>query len=205
MSDQIPAEPPAPKKRRRRIIRILGIVAILTVVLIVTGPWIAAHTGIRDKAINAALASPSLKASSDDASFGWFSSPTIRGLSLKSSNDHLDVRVEEITAERSILELLASSPDVGAIKVGKVQVQLELPLNVQPREPGNRLEPTFTANVTDAALTQTSRVDGGRTPLPGLRSRASRDRRRDDGAVRLQAGRGVCDRAPTGQIRLQVL
>jgi hypothetical protein len=153
MSEPTPAVPPNPNKRRRRIVRVLAIVAILVVVLIVTGPWLAAHTGLRDQAINAALASPSVTASSDSASFGWFSSPTIRGLNLKSSNDRLDVRVEEITAEQSILGLLASAPDLGAVKVEKVRVQLELPLNVQPRGAGNRLEPTFTATVKDAGLT----------------------------------------------------
>ena len=155
MSDQTPPAPliPTPKKRRRRIIRVLAIVAILLVVLIVTGPWIAAHTGIRDKAINAALASPSVTASSDSASFGWFSSPSIRGLSLKSANDRLNVRAEEVAAEQSILRLWSSLPDLGAIKVEKVHVQLELPLDVQLQKRGKRLEPTFTATVNDAALT----------------------------------------------------
>ena len=137
MSKQTPATPPIPQKRRRRIIRILGFVAILLVVLIVTAPWIVAHTGLRDKAINAILASPSVTASSDSASFGWFSSPSIRGLRLKSANGRLDIRVEEVTAEQSLLQLLASSPDLGTITVEKAHVQLELPLDVQLQGPGD--------------------------------------------------------------------
>ncbi len=155
MSEQTPPTPPTPtpKKRGRRIIRILGIVAILLVVLIVTAPWLVANTGLRDTAINWTLASPSVTASSDSASFGWFSSPSIRGLSLKSANDRLDVRAEEVAADQSILRLWSSAPDLGAIKVEKVHVQLELPLDVQLQEHGKRLEPTFTATVNDAALT----------------------------------------------------
>ena len=48
-----PAPTPIPKRRGRRILRILGIVAILLVVLILAGPWFVAHTGLRDKLINA--------------------------------------------------------------------------------------------------------------------------------------------------------
>ncbi len=153
MSEQPAATPPTPKKRRGRIIRILSIVAILLLALIVAAPWLGAHTGLRDKAINATVASPSVTASSDSASFGWFSSPSIRGLHLKSDNDHLDVRAEEITAEKSMVRLWASSPDLGTIKVEKVHVQLELPLDVQLQRQEKLLEPTFTAIVKDAALT----------------------------------------------------
>ncbi len=154
MSEQTPPTPPiqTPKKRGRRIIRILGIVAILLIVLIVTAPWIVANTGLRDKAINWTLASPSVTASSDGASFGWFSSESIHGLHLQSANDHLDVRAQEVAEERSILQLWASSPDLGPIKVEKVHVQLVLPLDVNIEGP-RRLEPTFTAISKHEALT----------------------------------------------------
>ena len=153
MSTQASAPVPTPKKRGRRILRFLGFVAILLVVLIVTGPWILAHTGLRDKLINATLASPSVTASSDSASFSWFSPPSIRGLRLESANGRLDIRTEEVAAEQSIFQVLASLPDLGAVKVEKVHVQVELPLDVQLPRPGQRLEPTFTATIKDAALT----------------------------------------------------
>ena len=72
MSEQ-PATPksPTPKKRRFRIIRVLGIVALLLAALVVAAPWMVAHTGLRDTTINAILASPSVTATSEDASFGW--------------------------------------------------------------------------------------------------------------------------------------
>ena len=47
---------------------------------------------------------------------------------------------------------LALVPDLGTIRVRKPHVRLELPLDVKI-ERTNRLEPTFTAVVTDAALT----------------------------------------------------
>ena len=163
MSEQPPAKPATPRKRRSRIIRVLGIVAILLVVLVMTAPWMVAHTGLRDEAINATLASPSVTASSESASFGWFSSPSILGLRLKSANGRLDIRAEEVTADQSLLQLWASSPDLGTITVEKAHVQLELPLDVQLRGPGDGLEPTFTATIKNAALTV--RVTGEAEPV----------------------------------------
>jgi hypothetical protein len=163
MSEQSPAAVPPPKKRRRRIRRILGVVAILLVVLIVTAPWLVAKTGLRDPLINWVLASPSVTASSDTASLGWFSSPSMRGLHLTSANGRLDIRAEEITAERSLVQMLASSADLGTITVEKGHVQLELPLDVQLQERESRLEPTFTANIKDASLTV--RLAGEKEPV----------------------------------------
>jgi hypothetical protein len=131
----------------------LFIAAILLVVLIVAAPGIVAHSGLRDKAINAILASPSVTASSDGASFGWFSPLSVQGLHLNSTNNHVDVRVEDLTAERSPWQLWSSAPDLGTIKIEKPHVLLEWPLDVQVQRAGHRLEPTFTAIVKDGALT----------------------------------------------------
>src|SRR5262249_10135903 len=102
--------------------------------------------------INAILASPSVTASSQGASFGWFSPLTLQGLQLNSTNKRIDIRVEDITADRSPWELLRSSPDLGTIRVKKPHLRLELPPDVKI-ERHDLLEPTFTAVVTDAALT----------------------------------------------------
>jgi hypothetical protein len=130
MSEQTAANNPTPKRRRFRIVRTLGIFAILLAVLIVVAPWIVAHTGLRDMAINTILASPSVTASTDSASFGWFSPLSVHGLHLNSTNNHVDIRVEDITAERSPWQLLSSAPDLGTIKVEKPHVLLEWPLDV---------------------------------------------------------------------------
>jgi hypothetical protein len=131
----------------------LCISAILLAGLIVAAPWIVAHTRLRDTAINSILASPSVTASSDSASFGWFSPLSVHGLHLNSANNHVDVRVEDITAERSPWQLWCSAPDLGLIKVEKPHVLLELPLDVQIQGRRARFEPTFTAIVEDAGLT----------------------------------------------------
>jgi hypothetical protein len=70
MSEKTAADNQPAKRRRFQIIRILGISTILLAVLIVAAPWIVAHTGLRDTAINSILASPSITATSDSASFG---------------------------------------------------------------------------------------------------------------------------------------
>jgi hypothetical protein len=130
----------------------LCISALLLAVLILAAPWIVAHTGLRDTAINSILARPNVTASSDRASFGWISPLSVHGLHFSSTNNHLDVRVEDITAERSLWHLCFSAPDLGTIKVEKPHVRLELPFDV-PEQIPHRLEPTFTAMAKDAALT----------------------------------------------------
>jgi hypothetical protein len=153
MSEQKAASTLTPKRRRLRMIRILGIFVMLLVIVLAAAPWIVAHTGLRDEAINAIVASPTLTASSDRASFGWFSPPSVHGLHLNSTNNHVDVRAEDIAAEQSAYQLWSSAPDLGTFKVKKPHVILELPLDVQVQGRHNRLEPTFTAIVKDAALT----------------------------------------------------
>ena len=44
MSEQTASTTPIPKRRRRRTIRILGLLAILLAALIVAAPWVMAHT-----------------------------------------------------------------------------------------------------------------------------------------------------------------
>jgi hypothetical protein len=153
MSEQSASTTPTPKRRGRRTIWFLGLFAILLVVLILAAPWIVAHTGLRDEAINSIMASPSVTASSDSASFGWFSPLSVHGLHLYSSNKRVDVRVEDIVAEQSPYQLWSSAPDLGTIKIDNPHVILELPLDVQIQERHNRLEPTLTAILKDAGLT----------------------------------------------------
>ena len=133
--------------------RILGILAILLVVLILVAPLIVANTGLRDRAINAILASPSVTASSESASFGWFSPLSVHGLQLASTNQHIDIHVEDIAAERSPLAALGSAPDLGTIRLEKPHVRLELPLDLKIEGKTHKLEPTLTAILKDAALT----------------------------------------------------
>src|SRR5262249_58763961 len=79
MSGQTAASTPAPKRRRRRTTRALGLGAILLAVLVVAAPRIVAHTGLHDDAIRA---SPSVVASSDSAPFGWFAPLSISAILL---------------------------------------------------------------------------------------------------------------------------
>ena len=94
---------------------ILFVLAFLLAALIAAAPWIVAHTGLRNSVIDSILASPSLTASSDSASFGWLSPQSIFGLHLSSANKQIDVRVAEITVERSPWQLRSSAPDLGTI------------------------------------------------------------------------------------------
>jgi hypothetical protein len=154
MSEPTAVKTPTPKRRRFRILRILGIFLILMVLLIVAAPWVVAHTALRDEAINEIVASPSVTASSDSASFGWFSPLSVHGLHLKSPNNHVDMSVDNLTAEKPPYQLWSSAPDLGTITIEKPHVNLELPLDVNiERHKRTALEPTFTANLKDAGLT----------------------------------------------------
>jgi hypothetical protein len=163
MSEPTAPQPTPPKKRKFRVRRILAVFAILSVLLILTAPWIMARTGLRDKAINKIVASPSVTASSDSASFGWFSPLSVDGLQLKSTNNHIDVRVERVVAEKPPYRLWYSAPDLGTIRVEKPHVTLELPLDVNIERHKGKLEPTFTAVLNDAALTV--RLAGATDPV----------------------------------------
>ncbi len=99
MNAQTAAGSPTPKRRRVRILRILGVLSFLLVAVIAAAPWIIAHTVLRDRTINAILASPSVTASSESASFGWFSPLSVQGLNLQSSNKRVDVHVGDIAAQ----------------------------------------------------------------------------------------------------------
>jgi hypothetical protein len=154
MSESTAVITPTPKRRRFRILRILGFFLILMLLLIVAAPWIVAHTGLRDEAINEIVASPSVTASSDSASFSWFSPLSVHGLHLKSPNNHVDMSVDNLTAEKPPYQLWSSAPDLGTITIEKPHVNLELPLDVNiERHKRTGLEPTFTANLKDAGLT----------------------------------------------------
>jgi hypothetical protein len=147
-----PPVPPAPKRGSRRRRRLLGVLALL-VGLVLVAPLVVASTGLRDRAINTILASPSVTASSEKASLGWFSPLSVRGLALTSSNKRVDIRLEDMGSDRSPLRILSTAPDLGTIRVNKPHVRLVLPLDVDIQGPRHRLEPTFTAIATDAALT----------------------------------------------------
>jgi hypothetical protein len=143
-----------PKRRRSRVLRTLGVCVILLALLIAVAPGIVANSGLRDRAINGILASPSMSASSEGASFGWFSPLSVNGLRLKSTNDHIHVSVQGITTERSLRQLLVSSPDLGTISIDSPHLEIRLPLDVKiEREKRLDLEPTCKAVVRNASLT----------------------------------------------------
>ncbi len=143
----------------QRLLRLMGVMTLLSVVLVLAAPWIIAQTGLRDRLINAIMGTPNLSASTQRASFGWFSPLAIEDVRIDGKLRRFRVELESLTADRSWPGLLASSPELGMIAIDKPHVQLLLPLG----ERGTRstiLSPTFTAVVSDAVLTvRTSESD----------------------------------------------
>jgi hypothetical protein len=150
MSDQPVKDSGRPK--RHRLKRVVWVTVIILVVLVLAGPWIVAHTGLRDLLINKILGSPDLTASTKSASFGWFSPLSVDGLKIESKQGHFRAEVEKVNADQPWPKLIASSPELGSITIEKPHIFVQLP----PGELGERtkiLEPTCTAMVRDAALT----------------------------------------------------
>src|SRR5262245_16005921 len=143
----------APKKVSRTV-RVLVVVTALLILLIALAPWIVGSTGLRDVLINRILASPSVTASSESASVGWFSPLELHGLQLNSANGRLSIQVSDISTERSPWQLWNSAPDLGKITVAKPLVKVNLPLDIEPVNVDRlrQLEPTFIAVVRDASL-----------------------------------------------------
>lgn len=145
---------PSDESRKRRwLIRLLGIVAILLIVLLLVAPSIIAKTGLRDKLINNLLGPTNLSASTEGATFGWFSPLTAEGIQVEGVRRHFELHVDRIAAEQTLLGLLASSPELGEITIEKPHARVVLPLDL-PAETNPQLpSPIFTAHVKDAGLT----------------------------------------------------
>ena len=153
MSAPSPAPAPAtPKKKSRRIYRILRVGLPLLVVVILLAPWVVAKTGLRDRFINRVIRTPNVTATSQSGSFGWFSPPSVQGMELTSEQRHVRIQVNEITAERPWWRLAGSLPELGTITLDKPRIEIELPLGPRPERPERQI-PTFTGVVRNGGLT----------------------------------------------------
>lgn len=163
MSQQAAASPPEPKPRRGRIIQILGVAVVCVLMLVGFAPSIVSHTGLRNSVITAIVAMPGVTVSCDEASLSWFSPLSVRGLRLADAKNQLDIRVQRIASQQSLLQLWLASTDLGAIEIEQPQLILDLPFDGQlPERQGGSL-PNFTAVVKDARATV--RMAGQEEPL----------------------------------------
>ena len=143
-----------PSRKKRWLPRVLGIVALLLIVLVLVAPTIIAKTGLRDSLINAIIGSPTLSASTEAASFGWFSPVAVEGIQIDGVRKHFQLHVDSVAADRTLLGLLASSPELGTITIQRPRVKVLLPLKLEADDAGHTLaSPTFDAVVNDAGLT----------------------------------------------------
>src|SRR5262245_6856872 len=151
MSDPAPAVTTG-KKKRRRWIRVLRVGLVLLVVAVLIGPLVLSKTRLRDRVINQAVRSPNVTASSQGASFGWFSPLSVQGLDLNSEKRSVRVRVNDIATEQPWWRLLARLPDLGTVRLEKPHIEVMLPFEDLSDEPAHQL-PLVTGAVKGGALT----------------------------------------------------
>jgi hypothetical protein len=150
MNDQ-PVIDNAPPKRRR-LLRFMGVAIILLILLVLAAPWIIANTTLRDQLANTIIGTPNLTTTSKQASFGWFSSASVDGITIDSKEHHVRIEVEKVVTDRSWPKLFASSPHLGTITVDKPHIFVDFPIG-KLGERTKLLEPTCTAVVRNGALT----------------------------------------------------
>jgi hypothetical protein len=77
------------------------VTTIVLLALVLAGPWIVAHTTLRDWLVNTILGSPNLRASTERASFGCFSPLSVDGLTIADKQRHFRLEVDKVIADRS--------------------------------------------------------------------------------------------------------
>jgi hypothetical protein len=118
------AAPIAPQPKRRRSWRIvLGILALVFAGIIAL-PYLLCWTPLRNLTLQVAAHQVHGTLTTSDASFGWFSPPTVHGLEIRSADDKPVVSVAAIELDRSLWELLRDPRDVGLVRIENPQVNL---------------------------------------------------------------------------------
>ena len=161
MSATTPAAVP-PRRKSRRTLRVLFVGVLLLVTLALAAPAVVARTGLRDRLINRVVQSPNLTPSTAEASFGWTSPLSVRGMELASETGSVRIRVDEVAADRPWWQLAAALPDLGTVTLEKPHIEVALPLEQFEPEP-KRPIPTFTGVVRNGGLTV--RVPGLADPV----------------------------------------
>ena len=102
----------------------IGRILILVTVLLLFAPTIIAKTPLRDWLINSALANEKIVASTQGASFGYFSPLEIQQLDLSGTGGAFDVKIEQIASDRSWLVMLLEKQDLGEFRFDRPSVKV---------------------------------------------------------------------------------
>ena len=125
----------APPPRRRRYKGLLFLVGVAALVWF--APAIVAHTPLKQKFIDRALANAQGRAEVGSAQLGWFSPVVLRNVKLLDAEGELVVEVVRVESERSLLTLARDQAHIGKWRVEEPTIYLEL------RPGGSNLEDIF--------------------------------------------------------------
>jgi hypothetical protein len=118
--------PGAKSLSRRRLF--FGAFCIL-LVGVIAAPHLLSHTTYRDVILNRLLDDPELSVAADSADFGWLSPVGVNGIEIVDPrHQRLKLTVERMQAERSWLEMLSDSPNLGRIDFEHANAVLKLPI-----------------------------------------------------------------------------
>jgi hypothetical protein len=149
----------SPRRRTRRFVKGLAAGAIILVLLVVVMPYLVAWTPLKNIFLGRLAAGAKLRASVEQASFGWFAPLSVEGLRLTTADRQPLVELAAFRAERPWWQLMLRRPELGRFEVERPRVELvfdETDTNFSDvgggglRPAGN--VPFFSADVTDASF-----------------------------------------------------
>lgn len=133
----------------------------------VVTPTVIMNSAYRDQALNGALNEKGLRITTESGSGSWISPLKLTGIHLTDETGALDVQIESIMTDRSLISLMMNRHNLGTIIINSPQIRLaldeegELPeslrKNLEPDEagaegPGKQARPDIAFQVWDAAI-----------------------------------------------------
>jgi len=145
ISNRIPEESPAPDRssRRRRIALALCGSGLLLALIVTFLPGILAASPYRNVLIQGSAHPHNLEGSSRSASAAWWSTIRVNGLTLRRTDETLNIDVDEIVTERTLFDLLLVRPDIGLVTLERPTVRLQIPDRLKTGEGEPEFDPVL--------------------------------------------------------------
>lgn len=92
-------------------------------------PTVVMNSAYRDQVLNSSLQKKGLTATSESGSGSWLTAMQLTGVHITDTTGVVDVHIQSITTDRSLLSLLLNPGNLGLVTVNNPQVQLALDEN----------------------------------------------------------------------------
>ncbi len=112
-------------RRKRRSLTIFAIIFLGLLLLVGLLPAIIAHTPLMAYSVRrAAMLEGTITFRS--ASIGWFSSTSLSGIEIRDAQNETVLQADSLTCDRSLLQLLRNSSNVGTLRIQKPRLSAKL-------------------------------------------------------------------------------